>query len=237
MAVPDGVDPSLMLDSIDAIQAKGRRARGTIVMDLDDMTSERVRELYDRGVRSVRVHNARLRLYYARETISHDDVARYIADVARRIHASGVRWPIDMQLDMQQWVELVPTMRTLHREYGTAFVADHVFTAKSGCANVPGFENLMALMREGVLIVKISGLTRLGGTQEEVAQLVRRVIANAPEQVIWGSDTPHVIMDITKNEFEKVDVGAQLAMLRDICEGNEGWWEMLMRSNAERLYV
>ena len=237
LAVPDGTDPSLMLESIEQLQSMGRRARATIVMDLDHMTPARLRELWERGVRSVRVHIARLRLYYARDTITRDDIERYITDAARRIHAAGMRWPIDMQLDLQHWVDLVPTMRRLHSEYSTSFVADHVFTARSGSLELPGLDELLSLMREGVLVVKISGLTRLAPRLEDVVPLVRKVITNAPEMVVWGSDTPHVVMDPTRHDFDEVDVGAQLDLLRGICEGHEGWWEMLMQTNAERLYA
>jgi len=237
MAVPDGVDPSLMLESIDRIQSGGRRARGTAVLALEAMTPESLRELHNRGVRSVRVHNGRLRLYYARETIRVEDVEWYITETVRRICDAGVGWPIDMQLDLRHWVELVPAMRRLHGQYGTTFVADHVFTARPGSLDVPGFDELLVLMREGVLFVKISGLARLGPELDDVVPLVRKVIANAPQQCIWGSDTPHVIMDINRPEFEAVDVGAQLDLLRRICKDREGWWEMLMQSNAERVYA
>lgn len=237
MAVPDGVDPSLMLESIDRIQSGGRRARGTIVMDLEAMTRVRLRELHDRGVRSVRVHNARLRLYFARKVIHLEDIEWYITETARRICEAGVSWPIDMQLDLRHWVDLVPAMRRVHGQYGTTFVADHVFTAPPGSLDLPGFDELLVLMREGVLLVKVSGLARLRSELDEVVPLVRKVISNAPQQCIWGSDTPHVIMDINRPEFEAVDVGAQLDLLSRICEDHGGWWEMLMQSNAERVYA
>jgi 2-pyrone-4,6-dicarboxylate lactonase len=59
----------------------------------------------------------------------------------------------------------------------------------------PVISRLLRLLDSGRVWVKLSGVERLSNIHapyDDVAHMVQRLIANAPERLLWGSDWPHV---------------------------------------------
>jgi predicted TIM-barrel fold metal-dependent hydrolase len=59
----------------------------------------------------------------------------------------------------------------------------------------PVISGLLRLLDSGRVWVKLSGAERLSKAHapyDDVAPMVRRLIAHAPERLLWGSDWPHV---------------------------------------------
>jgi predicted TIM-barrel fold metal-dependent hydrolase len=63
--------------------------------------------------------------------------------------------------------------------------------------NAPGFAALPRLLKSGRAWVKLTGPYRISGSSlpyADVTPLAHTLLATAPEQIIWGSDWPHVML-------------------------------------------
>jgi predicted TIM-barrel fold metal-dependent hydrolase len=89
-------------------------------------------------------------------------------------------------LDLQDFIASIPA----------PVVIDHMARPDIGEGVAgPVVGGLLRLLEGGRVWVKLSGAERLSKTHtpyEDVAPMVRRLIANAPERLLWGSDWPHV---------------------------------------------
>jgi 2-pyrone-4,6-dicarboxylate lactonase len=93
----------------------------------------------------------------------------------------------------------------------------------------PDLETLLRLLDSGKVWVKLSGPMRC--TREEfpysrMTPIARRLVAHAPERLLWGSDWPHVNMNgrVMPNDGDLVDlIGAWIpeeALRRKILADN-----------------
>jgi len=114
-------------------------------------------------------------------------IARYAA-VARELG-----WHLDFLTPGWLTEELLPTLRALP----VAFTVAHMglFPAKDG-PEQRGFQELLALAGDGSgrCWVKLTGIYRFSTdpTFADVAPFAHALIAAAPDQLIWGSDFPHL---------------------------------------------
>jgi predicted TIM-barrel fold metal-dependent hydrolase len=81
------------------------------------------------------------------------------------------------------------------RKLGVPVVVDHfgVVDASEGVAG-EGFRNLLALVRDGLCWVKLSGLylvTRQPAPFAEIGPLAEALVAAAPDRMVWATDWPH----------------------------------------------
>jgi predicted TIM-barrel fold metal-dependent hydrolase len=64
--------------------------------------------------------------------------------------------------------------------------------------STPAFESLLRLIDRGRCWIKLTGPYRISGAPdlpyEDVDPLAARLVARAPERLVWGSDWPHVMM-------------------------------------------
>lgn len=67
--------------------------------------------------------------------------------------------------------------------------------ARGGAAH-PGFQDFVAMLRDGLFWVKLTGLYRISAETRfpyaDTAEMARAVLEAAPDRVVWGSDWPHV---------------------------------------------
>ena len=88
---------------------------------------------------------------------------------------------------------LAPDIRALP----VPVVFDHIAWPSAGLdPDGPGVDALVALLAEGQAWVKLSGLYRLCDAPYDAADaLVARLIAANPQQCLWGSDWPHLMLN------------------------------------------
>lgn len=230
MSGPEGTNTALTIEAMEQLRRMGREAKGVVVMDMEQMTPDELQRLDHAGVRSVRFNTRR-------EGTSLDKVYE---ECAQRIHLAGVKWSIEAAIfEVSLWHSLIPTFRSLHKRYGTVFVADHVFAAKSSEIDSPEFLTLLELVEDGILIVKISGLTRYGRSPESLMPMVKEILQrNGGTGGVWGSDWPHVNSNPGASDFLQVDLQHHLSLLKGVCDGlGNNTWEKLMRDNAISLYA
>ncbi|KAH8897660.1 hypothetical protein GQ53DRAFT_759887 [Thozetella sp. PMI_491] len=206
MSGPEGTNTALTVEAMNELRQAGREAKGVVVLDLEQMIPETLQALDNAGVRSVRFNTRR----------DGSSLDKLYEEAAERIHNSGVRWSIEAAIfDIGLWHSLIPTLRAVNKQYGTVFVADHVFAAHPSQADSPEFKQLLELVDEGILYVKISGLTRYGREPATMMPLVKEVLRKREGRgVVYGSDWPHVNSDPGSIALLEVNLPHHLSCLK-----------------------
>jgi 2-pyrone-4,6-dicarboxylate lactonase len=181
-----GVDNSCMFDAMDELDPSVRRA----IVDLDE-TAVRDAQLSDwhaRGVRGIRVNISPVRQPEAGLAKSMLPRIARLAAIARELG-----WHLDFLTPGWLVSELMPMLR----ELPIAFTVAHfgLFPAKDGVKQ-PGFQEFLRLVNDGSkrCYVKLTGIYRFSQAPgfADVAPFARALIETAPDQLIWGSDYPHL---------------------------------------------
>ena len=107
--------------------------------------------------------------------------------------ARELGWHLDLLLPGWLISELMPTLRALPVEFTVAHMG--LFPAADGVKQ-PGFQEFLALVADGSkrCWVKLTGIYRFSKDPDfaDVAPFAQALIATAPDQLIWGSDYPHL---------------------------------------------
>ena len=105
--------------------------------------------------------------------------------------------------------------------------------ARGGVAH-PGYADFLAMLRDGLFWVKLTGLYRISAETafpySDTADFARAVIAAAPERIVWGSDWPHV-----HHYGDMPNDGDMLGLLAE-WEPDGARREMILSANPARLY-
>jgi len=141
----------------------------------------------------------------------------------------GLGWHLQVLADVRRDPGLVPELAGL----GVPVVVDHCGHVPAADALAsPGFRDLLALLREGRVWVKLSALYRLTAQRRgfaEAAPLVEALLRANPARLVWGSDWPHPAM-----APPMVDDGDLVDALFDFCGPAE--LEQVLVDNPARLY-
>jgi predicted TIM-barrel fold metal-dependent hydrolase len=176
----------------DTLARFSERLRG-IVLPREDLPTAEIRDLDALGVRGMRFISER----------RHGKLPRLDAALARRaFDAAGWQVHFYPKDDLET---LAPQLLGLPN----TVVLDH-FGGIDADAQ-PDLEALFLLLDSGRVWVKLSGpmrCTREDYPYAKVTPLARRLVAHAPERLIWGSDWPHVNMNdrAMPNDGDLVDL-------------------------------
>lgn len=208
-------DNTVLTDAIAALPAGS--ARGVAVISGDE-PDDALARLHAAGVRGVRFNMM---------SGGGPDAGR-VADIAAR--AAGLGWHLQFHLDASALTALEPVLAALPVDA----VLDHF--ARLGPETREGEAALMRLVDGGRCWVKLSGPYRVPGVGADFAAmtpLTHRLIARAPERLVWGSDWPHVPSD---PEAVHGDAGRALDCLWSAFDGDVERYVGIMVKNAEALY-
>ncbi|GAC1339094.1 MAG: amidohydrolase [Acetobacteraceae bacterium] len=181
-----GMDNSCMLD---AMRTMGTAVcRGIVHLDEQTATDIEIAELDGLGVRGVRINVSPVR---KPEAGLADHLRPRIEHLAARLREVG--WHIDFLLPGWLVTELLPTLAGLPVPFSVAHMG--LFPAAAGPGQ-PGFQQLLRLAADGSrrVWVKLTGIYRFS-TQPgftDVEPFARALIETVPDQIIWGSDYPHL---------------------------------------------
>lgn len=144
----------------------------------------------------------------------------------------------DLGLHAQIWVhapdlvQLAPRLLRLN----ITLVIDHMgrMNASRGVQD-PGFQQLLRMLKDGDAWTKISGAdrnTNRYGLYDDIDGFARQIVAANPEQVVWGSDWPHI------NYYEPVQVPDDGVLLNTLARWlpDEKSREQVLVVNPARLY-
>jgi 2-pyrone-4,6-dicarboxylate lactonase len=109
-----------------------------------------------------------------------------IADLVRPFH-----WHLQLLID----VSTDPVALTRIVDLGLPVVVDHLGHVDAGKAmGDPGFANMLSLLREGRIWVKLSGAYRVSLQRKgfsDVGPMAEALVKANSKQLVWGSDWPH----------------------------------------------
>ncbi|HYG41351.1 MAG TPA: amidohydrolase family protein [Bordetella sp.] len=163
----------------DALAAANGAWRG-IALVSSEVTEQALADMHAVGFRG-----ARFNLIYGTQT----DLDG-IEQVARRIADWG--WHIQLLVDARRLCELLPFLAKLP----VPVVFDHMGRMPTSASiHDPGFRALLGLLEQRRCWVKLSGANRMGDPTPPYASVVpfaRALVACGADQLVWGSDWPHV---------------------------------------------
>ena len=121
--------------------------------------------------------------------------------------AAAIGWHVDIYLEAGTIREFVPILKALPVTY----VIDHMGTIDAGKGlDDAEFKALLELKRSDEKCwVKITGLERAsvaGPPFHDSVPFAKRLIDNAPDRVLWGTDWPHPNVKIMPNDGDLVDL-------------------------------
>jgi 2-pyrone-4,6-dicarboxylate lactonase len=181
-----GFDNSCMLDAMRELDPAVRR--GIIDLDEDKTGDKELADLNALGVRGIRVNISPIRKPEAGLAAS---MLPRIARLTKICQELG--WHLDFLTPGWLVTELMPTLRELPIEFSVAHMG--LFPAKDGPGQ-PGFQEFLKLVGDGSkrCWVKLTGIYRFSTVPNfaDVKPIARALMDKVPDQLIWGSDFPHL---------------------------------------------
>jgi predicted TIM-barrel fold metal-dependent hydrolase len=181
-----GLDNSCVLDSMRQLDPAIRR--GIIDLDENNTSDRQLADLNAAGVRGIRVNISPIRQPEA------GLAASMLSRIAR---LTGICKELGWHLDFLTpgWLvsELMPALRELPVEFSVAHMG--LFPAKDG-PEQPGFREFLKLVGDGSkrCWVKLTGIYRFSTIPNyaDVKPIAQALMDKVPDQLIWGSDFPHL---------------------------------------------
>lgn len=176
-----GNDNSCMMDAIGMVGLG--RARAIVAVDEDRITDKELRDLHDRGARSIRVNYG----YRSTDPAIAGRAIAHAEKLAARIAPMG--WHLEFLVPNAALKEMMPALRKLPCDFSVGHMG--VFPAAAGVKQ-EGFSDFLRLHAEGRCWVKFTGVYRLSKLKDfsDIQPLAEAFVANNPDRIIWGTDWP-----------------------------------------------
>jgi predicted TIM-barrel fold metal-dependent hydrolase len=180
---------------LDGIARSNGRWRGVALID-ESFDDAAFRALHEGGVRGVRFG-------FVRHLGGVPDLA-LVRRTAARIAPMG--WHLVLHLDAGN----IPEFIDFFGEFSLPVVVDHMgrVPVRDGQDQAP-FRLLLELLKRPNWWVKVSGAERISETGPPFADAIpfaQRLIAAAPDRVLWGTDWPHPNVRWEPDEADLVDL-------------------------------
>ncbi|QIT54486.1 amidohydrolase family protein [Aquisalimonas sp. 2447] len=177
-----GTDNRNMLECLEKKGPGGEDVfRGVVVVD-DSVTDRELEAMHAVGVRGIRVN------VVFGGGVDFD----VLANLGERIAPLG--WHVQCFVDLSR----LPDFAKKAERLPVPVVVDHMghFPVARHTDRLPAFQDLVAMVREGQAWVKLSGPNRISGHDhppfDDVRSLVDALVAANPQQLVFGTDWPHV---------------------------------------------
>jgi 2-pyrone-4,6-dicarboxylate lactonase len=211
-----GADNSV---TVDALAAKGGAYRGIALVPVTVSDSE-LKRLDAAGLRGARFH-------YMRHLGKGPPIDEAIS-FGKRLADIGWHLQIHMQADLIG--ELTPAIK----RSPVPVVIDHMGRIDASLGlDQPAFQNLLTLMDDKNVWMKVSGsdrITRQGPPYADAVPFARKLVAEFGDRVVWGTDWPHPNhAGPTPNDGQLVDIIAGIAPTAAARQA-------LLVENPQRLY-
>lgn len=170
---------------LDAIATDPKNLRGVATVG-GDITDKELARLKDGGIRGIRVN-------LVDKGGNPFGSLNGLSGIAERIKDLG------FHIELLVHVESFPDLRSLAKNICVPLSVGHIGYTKvaSGGLNHPGYQEFLALLRDGYFWVKLTGPSRLSARESfpypDVSDMAKAVVEAAPDRIIWGSDWPHVM--------------------------------------------
>jgi predicted TIM-barrel fold metal-dependent hydrolase len=210
-----GPDNSAMLD---AIADSNGTYRG-VGMARTDVSDRELQVLHDGGVRALRFN-----------FVQHLGGAPDVPAVERLIaRIAPMGWHAVLHLDAED----IGTYRQFLDNIPCPFVIDHMGRPDASAGlDQPAFRQMLELMRDERVWVKVSGAERVSRGERPFLDAVpyaAALIKAAPDRVLWGTDWPHPNSRVMPNDGQQVDLFARFT-------DDEAVRRKILVDNPTRLY-
>ncbi len=196
--------------TLNAVAAAKGKAVAVVVVD-PDVSESTLLDLHQRGARAVR----------SQMIVAGGMPFEALNEVAARIAPLG--WHIELYMDTRD----LPGIAGHIGKLPVPVVFDHMGQwHPEDRVDEPGFKQLLALLASGRAWSKLSNPRTMPS-----AERARRLIAANPDNLVWGSDWPHV----SWSSATPPDDGKLLDMLGQWCP-DEATRARILVSNPDRLY-
>ena len=225
-----GFDNSYLLDTL---RLYPENARGVVV--IDPLTADATLD----AMHSIGVRGIRLNLMTPR--ISNLDSAKeMLYPLAERLQARG--WHLQIYADTAIFASIAPILRQLK----IPVVLDHVAGVRSTQGvDDPDFQTILQLLSHDNCWVKVSGadiVSRQNYDFSSAAPYMRAIIHTNPENILWGTDWPHLVhfsgpmgVEAPLAEYRPVNESRLLELLFS-CAQDDTIVEKILVFNPHRIY-
>jgi predicted TIM-barrel fold metal-dependent hydrolase len=218
---------------IDAMQHFGPQCRAVVTLDSASVTEEQLDEMHEFGVRGVR-----LNFKSKGEKPSKQKLEAILVRVAGLVRSRG--WFVQLYLGLSQVqliADLIPTL-------GVRVVLDHMASPdpRSSAASQDGHAELMQLLRDGMVWVKISGTYRFAELPD-FESFARELIQTGPRNTVWASDWPHtggpvsMVEGKSYSSYRQIDTGTFVGKCFEWCDHDERQIQNLFVNNPRALWL
>jgi 2-pyrone-4,6-dicarboxylate lactonase len=178
-----GADNTVMLE---AMRTAGDRFRGVAVVE-DDIPDDELKQLDAAGVRGVRVNIVDVKDRKA-GTLPLDALRK----LAERIQPLG--WHMEFLMHTDEF----PDLDRSFADFPVNIVLGHLgYMNTDKGLDDPGFQALLRLAKTGRCWVKLTGAYRISTGSlpyADVTPFAHALLEAAPDQILWGTDWPHVML-------------------------------------------
>jgi predicted TIM-barrel fold metal-dependent hydrolase len=221
-AVGSGEDNAV---TYDALRRYPDRLRAVAILR-PDVSDRRLDELTDAGFKAVRVTMIRQDgKPVSTLGTSYDDLVKLAPRIAER------GWHAQLWIESSDLAAAAPELEKLPLNY----VIDHMSRTMADKGHEhPDFRAFTERLKTGRYWTKISGAdrnTRIGRPYADTAPFMRAIVQAAPDQVVWGSDWPHV-----GHSAETLPDLQDLLRLLHECVPDEATRRKILIANPARLY-
>ncbi len=217
-----GLDNACMLDAMAEMDPEVCRA--IVHLDEKKPNDKLLSHWDDIGVRGVRINLSPVRKPEAGLADSMRPKIVKTAEICRELG-----WHLDFLTPGWLISELLPTLRELPISYSVAHMG--LYPAKDG-PRQKGFQDFLALANDGSrrCWVKLTGIYRFSQDPKfaDVKPMAEALIATVPNQLIWGSDFPHLSFHDKVGTIQLYNMLAQWA--------NAATRQKILVDNPRRLY-
>lgn len=209
---------------LDAAAAHPDRLRAIVAVS-EGVTEAEIAAMHAKGARGIRVNLVDRGGMPFRSLDA-------LAEVAEVLRPFG--WHVELLVHVEEMAaELRKLAETMRLPVSVGHIG-YTKVAKGGMAH-PGYREFLAMLRDGLLWVKLTGLYRISAEPafpySDTAEMARAVIEAAPDRILWGSDWPHVshFHGVMPNDGDVLGLLAQWAP-------EEAERTKILRDNPARLY-
>ncbi|KAF3481146.1 4-sulfomuconolactone hydrolase [Arthroderma uncinatum] len=227
-----GFDNSCMLDGLKELGSS--RGRAVVSLDPDNQPSEDTLKLWHQwGVRGVR-----LNLQSTGKELNAEELKTIMHKYADIIRPYG--WVLQLYIALHH----IPLLQAVVPSLGVKVCFDHFgspklpapatstsHTTKLDPYCLPGFKELIELLKNGHTYVKVSAAYRLTSNPEfdGLREMCMEFMRVAPDRVVFATDWPHT-------RFDSIDIVPFMKACVDWCHGDQAMVEKLFQRNAEELW-
>ncbi len=202
----------------DAVAATGGAYRGIALVHTDVSDAE-LKRLSAAGLCGARFHYMK----HLSKGPSIDDAINFSKRLA------DIGWHLQIHMEAGLIADLAPAIK----RSAVPVAIDHIGRVDASLGlNQPGFTDLLKLMDDKKIWVKVSGcdrITKQGPPYADAIPFARKLVADFGGRAVWGTDWPH------PNHTHKPDDGMLVDILAEIAPA-PGQLQALMVDNPQRLY-